>query len=265
MDGPANGPAAAVATTNGVRQGAEVPGGPLPPPPVVCIRGVCGTDVAAVTAAAAAAPTGWSPADTWETLSIAPDKRRATYDGVGLADADAASGRTDVPIPSTAAGVVAYYYELTVVSAGECGFIGFGLSKAGTRLRRLPGWEPGTVGYHADDGHRFVGSGVGGSYGPTWTTGDTVGCLWEVHRGDVSFTKNGVHLGVARTGLTANTPADALYPMVGMRTRGEDVEACWGLSAEDRDAGRGAGGGALQPREGQPQPRGGQPPPAGWR
>jgi hypothetical protein len=49
-------------------------------------------------------------------------------------------------------------------------------------------WEPGSYGYHGDDGHKFHSAGVGEEYGPKWTTGDTVGAGLDLGRQEIFFT-----------------------------------------------------------------------------
>ena len=49
------------------------------------------------------------------------DGLRVRYVGPGTSDKDAASVRADAPVPET---VGAFYWEVTVVSAGRDGFIG---------------------------------------------------------------------------------------------------------------------------------------------
>jgi len=41
---------------------------------------------------------------------------------------------------------------------------------------RHPGWNKGSIGYHADDGKIFIGSGVGDPFGPRCHKGDRMGC-----------------------------------------------------------------------------------------
>jgi len=112
--------------------------------------------------------------------------------------------RTNRPVP-VQAGV--YYYEVTIADKGLSGYIGsqssvvnspsfsltlafssscpfplfsyrtgIGFSHREVSLSRLPGWEDNSWGYHDDDGRAFCCLGTGESFGPTFTTGDVVGC-----------------------------------------------------------------------------------------
>lgn len=136
-----------------------------------------------------------------------------------------------------------YYFEIDIISKGRDGYIGIGFSHAGVSTNRLPGWEPGSWGYHGDDGHSFACYGTGKPYGPTFTTGDVIGCGVNFAEGNWSafFTKNGQSLGIAFKDLKVDAPpgsrgssaaaavqAQMLYPSVGLRTPGEVVEANFG-------------------------------------
>ena len=63
------------------------------------------------------------------------------------------------------------------MSGGDSSFIGIGLSASNSNLNCLPGWKHNTYGYHGDDGRLFEFSfhGRGKSYGPRFTTNDTIG------------------------------------------------------------------------------------------
>jgi hypothetical protein len=69
-----------------------------------------------------------------------------------------------------------YYFEVAITDRGESGYIGIGVSHRSVSLSRLPGWEVNSWGYHGDDGRAFASRGTGESFGPTFTTGDVVGC-----------------------------------------------------------------------------------------
>jgi len=149
------------------------------------------------------------------------DSVTVKYTGRGIADADAASVRTNVAVPSHCG---LFYYEVKIVSKGRHGYIGVGFCVAEFAPDRLPGWEADSYGYHGDDGNAFNGSGKGQKYGPMYTTGDVIGALWNRIEGTISFYKNGVALGEAFTGVRH----EKLYPTVGLRTTGEEVRANFG-------------------------------------
>ena len=54
-------------------------------------------------------------------------------------------------------------------------------------------------GYHSDDGNFFFSGDTNGygynDYGPSFTTGDTIGCCLNFRNNTVFFTKNGVNIG----------------------------------------------------------------------
>ena len=137
-------------------------------------------------------PSYWNPEDKCKLLEVSNGNLRVSYQGSGKTDADAASIRADVWIPPQT-GI--YYYEVTIVSKGRDGYIGVGFGALNVSLGRLPGWDDLSWGYHGDDGNFFGCSGVGKTYGPSFTTGDVVGCLLNFMTMSISFTKNGILLG----------------------------------------------------------------------
>lgn len=60
------------------------------------------------------------------------------------------------------------------------------------------GWDKHSYGYHGDDGHSFCSSGTGQPYGPTFTTGDVIGCCVNLINNTCFYTKNGHSLGERR-------------------------------------------------------------------
>ena len=76
--------------------------------------------------------------------------------------------------------------------------IGVGFSGLKASLEKFPGWEPESWAYHGDDGKSFCCQSTGKSYGPTFTTGDVIGCGVNFMTGCAFFTKNGVFQGVPK-------------------------------------------------------------------
>ncbi|XP_066145816.1 ran-binding protein 9 isoform X1 [Euwallacea fornicatus] len=165
-------------------------------------------------------PRAWSPKEKYSYIGLSQSNLRVHYKGHGNSHRDAASIQATHPIPATCG---LYYFEVKIVSKGRDGYMGIGLSAQGVNLNRLPGWDKQSYGYHGDDGHSFCSSGTGQPYGPTFTTGDVIGCGVNFIDNTCFYTKNGHHLGVAFHDLPPN-----LYPTVGLQTPGEVVDANFG-------------------------------------
>ena len=131
------------------------------------------------------------------------------------------------PTPPLPRRVPVSYFEVTIVASGERGLIGVGFTDTGAKLGRQPGWEPGTYGYHGDDGKKYHARGSGEAYGPRFGAGDVVGAGVDWERGSVWFTKNGRSLGTAFTGPL---PPGPLFPTVGLHSRGERVTVNFGAT-----------------------------------
>ncbi|KAJ7064997.1 concanavalin A-like lectin/glucanase domain-containing protein [Mycena amicta] len=137
-------------------------------------------------------PTRWNEHCRHESLSISPDGRDITFQASCNGDKDAAAARTKHPIPP-ACGI--YYYEVDILSKGNKGHISIGFAGKDVKLSRLPGWEPNSWGYHGDDGCSFAAEKTGITFGPTYTTGDTIGCGIDFSANQAFFTKNGAFIG----------------------------------------------------------------------
>ncbi|XP_059468342.1 SPRY domain-containing protein 3-like isoform X2 [Neocloeon triangulifer] len=83
---------------------------------------------------------------------------------VGLAQAKQALNTTN------------HYFEIEIIDPGESCYIAIGLTNREFPRYRHPGWNKGSIGYHADDGKIFIGSGVGEPFGPRCHKGDRMGC-----------------------------------------------------------------------------------------
>ncbi|KAJ7922941.1 concanavalin A-like lectin/glucanase domain-containing protein, partial [Mycena leptocephala] len=168
-------------------------------------------------------PTRWSERYRHELLSVSSDGRDATFQGASCnGDKDAAAARTTHPIPP-ACGI--YYYEVEIVSKGNKGHISIGFAGRDVRLSRLPGWEQNSWGYHGDDGCSFAAEKNGTPFGPTFGTGDTIGCGIDFSTYQAFFTKNGTFIGSAFKDIGKSTD---LYPSIGLRHSGEAVRVNFG-------------------------------------
>lgn len=122
----------------------------------------------------------------------------------------------------------AYYFEIrvenvTTESAGiQVGLLdeaaltsgsassGGGRNRDDPRLRRGQPAQPAANGLNWSKGW-YAFSSMGTTHGPTKDTqysepfadGDVVGCLWDLHHRTISFTRNGMDLGVAFNGVDA--------------------------------------------------------------
>lgn len=167
-------------------------------------------------------PRAWSSKDKAHFISLSENNLKVHYKGSGKNSRDAASVRATHPIPSAC---LLYYYEIKIISKGKEGYMGVGLAAADVNMQRLPGWDNKSYGYHGDDGHSFCSSGTGVEYGPKFTTGDVIGCGYNLIENVCFYTKNGLNLGKA----FENLAAVSLYPTVGLQTPGEEVEANFGM------------------------------------
>jgi hypothetical protein len=156
-------------------------------------------------------------------VELEPGNLIITYKGPGKVEADCATLSSNCPI-SKNCGI--YYYEVTIQSKGRDGFIGVGFSTNPNFAHKIPGTSEGSWGYHASDGKKYGGSATGKIYGPSYTTGDVIGCCVNFADNSISFTRNGIMLGVAFEGIFETSTN--LYCSVGLRTPGEKVSTNFG-------------------------------------
>ncbi|KAJ3268665.1 Ran-binding protein 10 [Terramyces sp. JEL0728] len=135
---------------------------------------------------------------------LEPGNLQMNYQGPGKTESDAAVVLSNIPIPQ----IGIYYYETAIVSKGRDGYISIGVSSNNKPSTKLPGIEEGTFGYFAQDGKRYNVKSSG--YGPSYSTGDVIGVIVDFGNRNISFTKNGILLGI------------------GTRTPGEIIRANFG-------------------------------------
>jgi hypothetical protein len=163
-------------------------------------------------------PRHWNTADMWTSIEVMPNMLGLKFSGPKNhhereRDHEASAIRADHFMPPQC-GI--YYYEVHIISGKQdeyvtvlfqpsslnvptnCGTsttIAIGFSARGASLSRPVGWEPETWGYHGDDGRCFTGQNIGRSYGPSFTTGDVIGCGVNFRDQTAFWTKNGRMLG----------------------------------------------------------------------
>jgi len=93
------------------------------------------------------------------------------YRGRGQGDQDVGLAQAKNPI-----GTRNHYFEIEIVNPGYSCYIAIGLARRSYPKNRHPGWNKGSIAYHADDGKIFVGSGRGSPFGPRCHKGDVMGC-----------------------------------------------------------------------------------------
>jgi hypothetical protein len=139
-------------------------------------------------------PSRWSDEEHVNGIEILADGTEVRFSGVTKTTDEAASVRSDYPMPKEAG---LYYFEVTVLSRFKDGLIGIGFSGRKVNLNRLPGWEADSWAYHGDDGFSFACTASGKAYGPRYASHDVIGCGVNFRTGQAFFTKNGVYLGTS--------------------------------------------------------------------
>jgi len=89
--------------------------------------------------------------------------------GKSLIDVGLAQARTPLSTRT-------HYFEIEIMDPGKDCYIAIGLARKDYPKNRHPGWNKGSIAYHADDGKVFMGSGVGEQFGPKCSKGDIMGC-----------------------------------------------------------------------------------------
>lgn len=110
--------------------------------------------------------------DDWSRLhDIRLNGSVLEYAGRGKSIIDVGLAQARYPLNTTS-----HYFEIEIMDPGENCYIAIGLARRDYPKYRHPGWNKGSIAYHADDGKIFVGSGVGDPFGPRCYKGDIMGC-----------------------------------------------------------------------------------------
>ncbi|RIB22118.1 concanavalin A-like lectin/glucanase domain-containing protein [Gigaspora rosea] len=184
-------------------------------------------------------PTAWDIENNSPFINIDSGGLKVNYTDPD--DNKAAIIRANYSIPSQC-GI--FYFEIKIINEGKNGIIGVGYCTKQNNKEiddsiietnyinnmLMPGQESKeselwSCGYHGDDGYSFC-SGGSEPYGPTYGTGDIIGCYLNFMTKVVFYTKNGINLGIA-----CNLPDNwkgILYPCVGFRSQNGSVEVNFG-------------------------------------
>jgi ankyrin repeat protein len=124
------------------------------------------------------------------------------------------------------------YFEVELKNCGRECAMGVGLAPDDYPLGCLPGWLPGSIGYHCQDGCLFEGKDIGRQFDlQPVEEGHRIGCGIDYEKsGDdkaiIYFTHNGKKLEEVFELEWQSKPGGSktFYPTIGMSSRGEKVE-----------------------------------------
>uniref|UniRef100_A0A6N2MAI2 B30.2/SPRY domain-containing protein n=1 Tax=Salix viminalis TaxID=40686 RepID=A0A6N2MAI2_SALVM len=150
-------------------------------------------------------------------LVVSSDKLRVKYTNVNHHGHNVGVIQADRPAPEKR---LVYYFEIYVKNAGAKGQIAIGFTNHSFNMRRQPGWEANSCGYHGDDGNLYRGSGTGEAFGPAFTTNDTVGAGINYASQEFFFTKNGAVVGAVYKDIKG-----LLLPTVAVHSQNEEYVA----------------------------------------
>ncbi|RXH92436.1 hypothetical protein DVH24_033332 [Malus domestica] len=148
-------------------------------------------------------------------LVVSPDKLSAKYPNVNLHGHDVGVVQANKPAPVKR---LVYYFEIYVKDAGTKGHIAIGFTSESFKMRRQPGWEANSCGYHGDDGLLYRGHGKGEAFGPTYTSGDIVGGGINYDSQEFFFTKNGAVVGTVPKDIKG-----PLFPTIAVHSQNEEI------------------------------------------
>ncbi|KAL9229066.1 hypothetical protein vseg_004582 [Gypsophila vaccaria] len=153
-------------------------------------------------------------------LVVSTDKLSVRYTNVNLHGHDVGVVQSNHAAPVKR---WTYYFEMKVKNSGAKGQVSIGFTTDSFKMRRQPGWEANSYGYHGDDGLLYRGQGKGEPFGPTFTVGDIVGGGINYASQEVFFTKNGIIIGTLHKDVKSQ-----LFPTVAVHSQNEEVTVNFG-------------------------------------
>jgi len=115
--------------------------------------------------------------------------------------------QTNLPIPKQQP---IYYFEIKMFEKPASTNVGIGVATKPYPSWRFPGLNKTSIGYLSETGKKHHNNPFTGiDFGSTYHEGDVIGCGYRPRSGTVFFTKNGVKIGDAYSGLKCN-----LFPTV---------------------------------------------------
>ncbi|OWM85090.1 ran-binding protein M homolog [Punica granatum] len=160
-------------------------------------------------------------------LVVSTDKLSVKYTSVNLHGHDVGAVQANRPAPFKR---LLYYFEMYVKDAGVKGQVSIGFTSESFKMRRQPGWEANSCGYHGDDGLLYRGGAKGEPFGPTYATGDVVGGGINYASQEFFFTKNGAVVGTVYKDMKG-----PLFPTVAVHSQNEEVHVNFGQKPFDFD------------------------------
>eukprot|EP00268_Persea_americana_P025737 TRINITY_DN2508_c1_g1_i4.p1 TRINITY_DN2508_c1_g1~~TRINITY_DN2508_c1_g1_i4.p1 ORF type:complete len:457 (+),score=83.31 TRINITY_DN2508_c1_g1_i4:380-1750(+) len=151
---------------------------------------------------------------------VSTDKLSVQYTSSNLHGHDVGVVQANCPAPAKR---LVYYFEIFVKNAGQKGQIAIGFTNEHFKMRRQPGWEANSCGYHGDDGHLYRGQGKGEDFGPPFTSGDIVGGGINYASQQFFFTKNGELVGAINKEVKGD-----LFPTIAVHSQNEEVNVNFG-------------------------------------
>lgn len=92
-------------------------------------------------------------------------------------------------------------------------------------IHSMPGWNSGSVGYHGENGAIHNNHIKRLMSVESFGVGDTVGLLWDLRYGSISYTLNGNFLGMFHSNVTR-----PMYPVIGIQSPNTSVRVNFGHS-----------------------------------